>query len=75
MSKQVNIQDSIVLNPSGYTGLTSLTTTTSYPVDNGYDGSDSTTYARFTISSGATGYLYYTFDIIFLQEKRLRRLL
>ena len=62
MSKQINIQDSIVLSPTGYTGLSNLTTTTSYPVDNGYDNSNSTTYARFTLSSGATGYLYYTFD-------------
>ena len=62
MSKPINIQDSIVLNPSGYTGLSNLTTTTSYPVNNGYDSSNSTTYARFTLSSGATGYLYYTFD-------------
>lgn len=61
MSQQVNIQDSVTLIPSGYTDLTSLTTSTSYPVDNGYADTSSTTYARFTIASGATGYLYYTF--------------
>ena len=56
------VTDSLTVVPSGYTGLTSLTTTTSYPVTNGYTGSSSSTYARFTLSSGATGYLYYTFD-------------
>ena len=54
--------DSVVLNPSGYTGLTSLTTTSSYPVTNGYTDSSSTTYARFTLSTSRTGYLYFTFD-------------
>ena len=62
MSRTVSGSDSLELVPSGYTGLTSLTTTTSYPVSNGYTDSSSTTYARFTLSSGATGYLYYTFD-------------
>lgn len=62
MPKQINIQDSATLNPSNYTGLTNLTTTTSYPVSNGYTDATSTTSARFTVSSGSTGYLYYTFD-------------
>lgn len=62
MSTTQTVTDSLVVVPSNYTGLTSLTTTTSYPVSNGYTDSDSTTYARFTLSSGATGYLYYTFD-------------
>jgi len=62
MSTTTNVSDSVSLAPSNYTGLTSLTTTTTYPVSNGYTGSDSTTYARFTLSSGATGYLYYMFD-------------
>ena len=62
MSKQVNIQDTITLNPSGYENLTSFTTTTSYPLTNAYDGSSSTTYARLTLNSGATGSVYFTFD-------------
>jgi len=62
MSQTISSSDTVSLVPSGYTGLTSLTTTTSYPVSNGYTDSSSTTYARFTLSSGATGYLYYTFD-------------
>lgn len=62
MSRITNIAQSISIIPSGYTGLSSLTTTTNYPVTNGYTDSSSTTYARFTLSSGSTGYLYYTFD-------------
>ena len=54
--------ETIELVPSGYTGLSNLTTTSSYPVTNGYTDAESTTYARFTLSSGATGLLYYTFD-------------
>lgn len=56
------ISKSVTLVPSGYTGLTSLTTTSSYPVSNGYDGTDSTTYARLSLSTSTTGYLYFTFD-------------
>ena len=62
MSRIINVSETLELNPTGYTGLSNLTTTTSYPVSNGYHGSDNTTYARFTLSSGSTGYLYYTFD-------------
>lgn len=57
-----SVSDSMALHPSGYTGLSNLTTSGSYPVTNGYDGADSSSYARFTLSSGSTGYLYYTFD-------------
>lgn len=50
------------LNPSGYTGSTNITTSSSYPISNGYDGIDSTSYARLSLSTSSTGYLYYTFD-------------
>lgn len=53
---------SINLSPSGYTGLSSLTTSSSYPISNGYADIDSTAYARFSLSASTTGYLYYTFD-------------
>lgn len=53
---------SIELNPSGYTGLTSLSTSSSYPITNGYDDTSSTTYARLSLSTSTTGYLYFTFD-------------
>ena len=68
MARQVNITDSVTINPSGYTGLTGLTTTTNYPITNGYTNASSTSYARFTLSSGATGYLYFTFDTSAIPE-------
>ena len=68
MSQQINIQDSVTLNPSGYSDLTSLTTATNYPITNGYTDTSSTTYARLTISSGATGYVYFTFDTSAIPE-------
>ena len=54
---------SVTLVPSGYIGLTNLTTNTQNPVSNGYTNADSTSYARFTLGSNSTGYLYYTFDV------------
>jgi len=63
MARQVNITDSVTVNPSGYTGLTGLTTTTNYPVTNGYDNTTSTTYARFTTTYNSAGYCYYTFTV------------
>ena len=50
------------LIPSGYTGLSNLTTSSSYPITNGYTDTDSTTYARLSLSTSTTGYLYFTFD-------------
>lgn len=51
------------LNPSNYTGLTGMTTSSSYPVSNAYKDTDSTSnYARFSISTSTTGYVYFTFD-------------
>ena len=51
------------LIPSGNTGLTSLTTSSSYPVSNGYKASgDTSNYARFTLSTSTEGHLYYKFD-------------
>ena len=63
MAKLVNVTDSIVVNPSGYTGLTNLTTTNSYPVTNGYTNTTSTTYARFSTTYNSAGYCYYTFTV------------
>lgn len=48
--------------PSGYTGSTGITASSSYPISNGYTDTDSTTYARLSLSTSSTGYLYYTFD-------------
>lgn len=52
----------IELIPSGYTGSTSISTSSSYPISNGYTDTSSTTYARLSLSTSTTGYLYYTFD-------------
>lgn len=48
--------------PSGYTGSTGITTSSSYPISNGYTDTSSSTYARLSLSTSSTGYLYYTFD-------------
>lgn len=51
------------LIPSGYTGVSNLTTSSSYPVSNGYKASgDTSNYARFTLSTSTEGHLYYKFD-------------
>jgi len=63
MAKQVTINDSKSFIPSGYSDLTSLTTSTTYPITYGYADTASTTYAQFSLSNGSTGYLYYTFNI------------
>ena len=59
MSRQISIQDSITVNPSGNTGSSNLTSSN---ITNGYADSSSTTYATLTLSSGSTGYIYFTFD-------------
>ena len=57
------VTKTLTLVPSGYTGLTSLTTSSSYPISNAYKGSgDTSTYARLSLSTSTTGYLYLTFD-------------
>lgn len=57
------VTETLTLVPSGYTGLTSLTTSSSYPISNAYKGSgDTSTYARLSLSTSTTGYLYLTFD-------------
>lgn len=49
--------------PSGYTGLTNLTTAANYPITNGYTANTSTTYALLTGSARTTGYVYFTFSV------------
>lgn len=51
------------VHPSGYTGLTSLSTSSSYPITNGYkDSGNTSNYARLSVSTSTTGYVYFTFD-------------
>ena len=63
MAKQVTINDSKSFIPSGYSDLSNITTSTTYPITYGYADTASTTYAQFSLSNGSTGYLYYTFNI------------
>lgn len=54
---------SIVLVASGNTGLTGMTISSSYPITNAYDNSnDTANYARYSISTSTTGYVYLTYD-------------
>ena len=53
------------LHPTGYTGATNLTSSSSYPYSNGQNSTSNTsTYAQIQASSTNTdGYIYYTFTI------------
>lgn len=54
---------SITLVASGNTGLTGMTISGSYPITNAYDNSsDTSNYARYSISTSTTGYVYLTYD-------------
>ena len=60
------ITGTVTLVPSGYTGLTNITTSTnsSYKMDNGYnDENHSSNYARLVLQTSTTGYVYWTFDV------------
>lgn len=69
MSRIVQLSDSLVIIPSGYTGNSNLTagTGTQYQPSNGYHdhtGTASiTTAARWTLTRSNAGYVYYTFSI------------
>lgn len=48
---------------SGNTGLTGMTISGSYPITNAYKNTSSTSgYARYSISTSTTGYVYLTYD-------------
>lgn len=54
---------SITLVASGNTGLTGMTISGSYPITNAYDSSsDTSNYARYSINTSTTGYVYLTYD-------------
>ena len=67
MSKQIDVQDSVTLYPSGYDSSNSSysSVSSSYPISNGYDGTSSTNYAYITCNTGsrATTYISYTFNV------------
>ena len=56
------VTKTVTLIPVGNTGITNLTTSTSYPVNRGYNNTSNSSFARFTLSTSTTGYIYYTFD-------------
>lgn len=54
---------SVKLTASGYTGLTGMSVSGSYPMTRAYEDSDDTSdYARCSISKSTTGYVYLTYD-------------
>lgn len=54
---------SVTLVASGNTGLTGMTISGSYPITNAYqNSSDTSNYARYSISTSTTGYVYLTYD-------------
>ncbi len=55
---------SVTLVASGNTGLTGMSISSSYPITNAYDSSsDTSNYARYSISTSTTGYVYLTYDV------------
>ena len=66
MSKQINISDSLVAVPSGYSSTNSSYSSidSSYPISNGYNY-NSSSYARINCNTGsnASTYISYTFDV------------
>ena len=53
----------IKLVPSGTTGASNFSFSSRYPASNAYkDTSSTSNYARCSLSSGTTGYIYFTFD-------------
>lgn len=69
MAKQITVNDSVSVVPSGYVSGSSITTNTSYPTSNGYNGvSNTSSYARLqlsatNISSDCYGYYTFTFEV------------
>ena len=54
---------STTLVASGNTGLTGMTISGSYPITNAYENSsDTSSYARYSISTSTTAYVYLTYD-------------
>lgn len=56
------VTKSVTVIPSGTTGRTNMTTSTSYPESRGYNNTSNSSFARWTLSTSTTGYIYYTFD-------------
>lgn len=67
MSRIIDIDDTLTTHPSSFDDDASsyASISSSYPVSNAYDGSDSTNYAQFSITTGSQAYTYivYHFDL------------
>ena len=72
MSKPININETLTFNPTGTTGSTNISTSTSYPLSNGYNSiSNTSNYARLQLSASSTStdcYIYYTFNVSGIPE-------
>lgn len=56
------VTKSVTVIPFETTGRTNMTTSTSYPESRGYNDTSNSSYARWTLSTSTTGYIYYKFD-------------
>lgn len=56
------VTKTLTVVPSGYTGLSGMSVSSSYPVTNAYNDETNTTYARYSVSQSTTGSVYFTFD-------------
>lgn len=62
MSKIIPVSKSVQIIPSGYTGASNISGSTStYPYSNAYNTADNTTYARLTPTRNTTWTIYFTF--------------
>lgn len=66
MSKIINIEKEISIVPSSFDDDNSsyYSTSSYYPISNGYSDSESDTYAQFILNTGSSAntYIYYNFD-------------
>ena len=56
------ITQTVTLIPSGYEDLSNMSTSTSYPIDRGYNDTSNSSFARFNVTRSTTCEIYYTFD-------------
>ena len=56
------VTKTLAVVPSGYTGLTGMSASSSYPVTNAYNDETNTTYVRYSVTQSTTGSVYFTFD-------------
>lgn len=62
MARQINVNETVTLIPTGHDSSQMSYTNNTYPISNGYTNLTSTTEARIYGSSTVSGYVFYTFD-------------